>query len=676
MSFRSRCTACRLFLLALLWVAPEHLFGQSVMLIDGITVVEDNGTLLTHDRSLPLRSLTSIKLRPNAQASFDVASATLAWQDDVGRIVVDRVQGDDWVLVPLDFEFPFGGRIYRNLRISRRGCITLGDGVGYPIMSFSEVGWERQYELIDAVSDATPRICPLFSAPIHSTPHRYTSAYSRVGRDGAVFTWRGRGFDPTQFGEVSFQIVLSQNGEIVFNYGQLEGVQYGGVLAITGREAWWTSERPVAQLSDPSTVSGGRLRSAELVQRADTNVLVARFVTGAANVPVTGTFGVEFLEEGTTVRTGRVFASTDTQGWKQSLELARRNWPIEFRTGARVTRDTLEFTIPLEDFARSPDSRVTARFYLCDPSCLVFTTSNLQLPASRDVRVNLHDSSAAGSHGLVLNVYTLPTIHLSGVRDLLVRQFGANWDHVFVYPSFENGDGGATAGGNPGVDGIGTRSSSSRPVVADVTVNSYLPASLSEYNACNYLQHGFGHRWLFYVSLMEGGARTTSLNPDSIHPSQYVHTPAAYPVTSSREWSAMGGRYWNENSDGTFTGPTGSAVNCGYSWMELYLMGLASPSEVPNWFYIGNPSPIAGTPNVRGTKVVVNIQQIIDATGARVPDHNGSKKEFTVPFLLLHRQGGRTTAEQLQRIQQLRTNFVASFEKAVGGRARIRSSFQ
>ena len=73
----------------------------------------------------------------------------------------------------------------------------------------------------------------------------------------------------------------------------------------------------------------------------------------------------------------------------------------------------------------------------------------------------------------------------------------------------------------------------------------------------------------------------------------------------------MGGSNWTDNLDGTFTSQDhATGAYLGYSWVDLYLMGLASPDEVPDFFYLADTDPHVRDAywadsgiTVRGTKV-------------------------------------------------------------------------
>ncbi|HVS31007.1 MAG TPA: hypothetical protein VMS98_06085, partial [Thermoanaerobaculia bacterium] len=107
------------------------------------------------------------------------------------------------------------------------------------------------------------------------------------------------------------------------------------------------------------------------------------------------------------------------------------------------------------------------------------------------------------------------------------------------------------------------------------------------------------------------------------------------------------------------TGPYGAY---GFSWLDLYLMGLADPAEVKPWFYIADSSPtLAGEyyapPNQRftGLRKDVTLDQVIAGTGLRVPSHRESQRRFRVAFVLLTsgEQPGPTELVQMALYREL-----------------------
>ena len=193
------------------------------------------------------------------------------------------------------------------------------------------------------------------------------------------------------------------------------------------------------------------------------------------------------------------------------------------------------------------------------------------------------------------------------------------------------------------------------------------------------IMHEFGHRWLYFLRIKEGDAITSSLNPVSAHPAQYIDTPAAFQVFNGDDASVMGGGVFTPNSDGTFHV---RAANFGYSWTDLYLMGFASPTEVTPWFYIANSSPALGPEyyppdniNVSGARTDVSVQQIIDALGPRKPSMENSPKSFRVLFVLVTDDGVDATPDQLASVKNVRQLFEKNFKIATGGRAEVHTDY-
>src|SRR5207244_1167251 len=125
--------------------------------------------------------------------------------------------------------------------------------------------------------------------------------------------------------------------------------------------------------------------------------------------------------------------------------------------------------------------------------------------------------------------------------------------------------------------------------------------------------------------LDENGIRTNVLNPKTAHPAQYVDTRAAFSVYTQSDASVMGGATFTDNQNGTFSTPP-AAFAWSYSWLDLYLMGLAAPEEVPPFFYLTNSSPILGleynppaNQNYSATRKDVTLTNVVNAMGARKP---------------------------------------------------------
>src|SRR5438445_11571160 len=94
-----------------------------------------------------------------------------------------------------------------------------------------------------------------------------------------------------------------------------------------------------------------------------------------------------------------------------------------------------------------------------------------------------------------------------------------------------------------------------------------------------------GHRWSAFVSAKVGG-ESIQLGPT--HWARGLHAPVAFPYQRPVEASAMGGGVWQDNTDGTYTQLDDDyyVPATGWSYLDLYLMGLVAPAEVPDFFIL------------------------------------------------------------------------------------------
>ena len=98
----------------------------------------------------------------------------------------------------------------------------------------------------------------------------------------------------------------------------------------------------------------------------------------------------------------------------------------------------------------------------------------------------------------------------------------------------------------------------------------------------------------------------------------------------------------------------------GYSRVEMYFMGLATPAEV---------TPITFVQN--GTTSQITIDEIIAANGARTPAYTaGQLRVFRVPTFVVKRQNETVSDSQLQQLQNLLFRWQSRFWRETNGRAR------
>jgi hypothetical protein len=148
-------------------------------------------------------------------------------------------------------------------------------------------------------------------------------------------------------------------------------------------------------------------------------------------------------------------------------------------------------------------------------------------------------------------------------------------------------------------------------------------------------------------------------------------------VYGAEESSVMGGASFAPQSDGTYRA---HVANMGYSWTDLYLMGLAAPEEVPPWFYIaGTDLPREYWPQegaiASGEKHDVEVGQIIAAHGPRVPSAAISQRQFRVLFVVVTENGVEATGAEVAKLNEHRALLERNFNLATGGRGRVITTF-
>ena len=196
-------------------------------------------------------------------------------------------------------------------------------------------------------------------------------------------------------------------------------------------------------------------------------------------------------------------------------------------------------------------------------------------------------------------------------------------------------------------------------------------------NGLTYFAHEIAHTWLAYASYLSNGQHTL-LRPTrgSGHWVFELHTPAAFPWGGGENGSIMGGAFWREYPDGSFDGIDGWRTKAGgFSWLELYLMGLASPDEVPDMFILRDLQPVAGRSGAyTGTKEVITVEQVIASIGARNPPAKRARKAFNTGFVYFLLPGETIDPELLREHADYRDRVVDHWHHITGGRGQLTST--
>lgn len=151
------------------------------------------------------------------------------------------------------------------------------------------------------------------------------------------------------------------------------------------------------------------------------------------------------------------------------------------------------------------------------------------------------------------------------------------------------------------------------------------------------LLHELGHRW---------GAQCYTTTPN-VHIG-FSHWYWGYPQNSYFDVPSLMAEY------------TTSRTN--FDLLDLYLMGLASPAEVPNHDYV---DPL-------GQRTPVTIQSIVDATGVRNPAYPSAPQNFSVAFVVItpDTAAGPNSAE-LDMVESWRASLPGWWSIATSGRSAL-----
>jgi hypothetical protein len=191
--------------------------------------------------------------------------------------------------------------------------------------------------------------------------------------------------------------------------------------------------------------------------------------------------------------------------------------------------------------------------------------------------------------------------------------------------------------------------------------------------AVGHLGHEVGHRWSAYVSAKVNG-RTVSLGTWP-HWAPGLESPVAFPYSLPSEASTLGGGVWQDNFDGTYTQLRDGyfVPAAGYSYLDLYLIGLIPAVEVPDFFLLSNLAPAGKDANgrsiFRAEREKVTIKDVIAAEGPRLPDVDHSQREFNTGIVVVIEHGQKPSQELLERASGIRQQWIRFWAIVTGHHA-------
>lgn len=262
------------------------------------------------------------------------------------------------------------------------------------------------------------------------------------------------------------------------------------------------------------------------------------------------------------------------------------------------------------------------------------------------------------------------------------------YDYVILWTNFDSDMGGALAFESTvrnAVRGIGqslfnsSASYGSRGQLQSVVMMGNLENypdgprarfSRSDRTTLAVVAHEVGHRWLAFVSIMNGDVKSDALlGYSQVHWSFFKDTDA----------SLMYGNESVEESSGQFRTLETWAR---FSKLDLYLMGFAPPAEVAPFLLVeegsgqdgrGRPLTAESFPErgivFRGRRRDVLLDDIIRADGPRDPPFELSQKTFRQAWLMIHTPESPPSAEAVGKVEAARAAFETYIQDLTLGRA-------
>ena len=701
---------------------PGHSIGKVATSGDLIVMELNEGAL----GEANLFNLTGRTLRfvPD-HGQYRVENTPLQWVSDLGS----ELRATDAALH--SFAFPFSGKNWNSITVGATGSLSFGESAGGSDNDDRSRGvsirrFDALAEAAGGLIDSTPAICVFFK-PRMTGPH-----YVKELNDRVVITWEltepfGNIQDFTWFKTINrFQAVLHRDGAIEMSYQQLAAKDaIVGVFTIPSR-----TEKPIATLAaspHPAMPAHLDLRT---IKVSVVDGLLLR-ITLETRGPV-----LEQKDAGLNGFGYQVSFSPSSSASNQSQEVVwtvfarRRPGPgsgffpfgpgISRKVSASGSTITLQGTLPktLLDAGKIKLSARVLQRGEEQATTEELTPDVISLSGMRSPEV--HFSSLTPKDKPFSVAYeSFHYLSLPRPEDLactVIQALGDRFDFLAYYSDFriDNQEAGTPSDGPRGgnVTGIGERQhdlesycSQGRfqwgyvqpvyvganqmqawppddaPVGDDHDITSYahqLSESTPErkmlpYNyAMSQLGHEMGHRWGASASAKING-ETVPLGP--VHWTRGLQAPVAFPYQRPTEASAMGGGVWQDNFDGTFTQLDDDyyVPATGYSYLDLYLMGLISSAEVPDFFLLKNLVPAGkdanGHPIFKADRTKVRIEDVIAAEGPREPDVDHSQRKFNTGMVLIVEHGHRPSDELIERTTGIAKQWIEYWDRATGHRA-------
>ena len=628
-----------------------------------------------------------------------------------------------------NFLFPFSGKSWDSFSVGQLGTISFStDPVGGGAAPGGRGGGRGggpsvgRFEELRVAGSRLVNTSPFIS--VFLKPRMSGPRYIKELADRAVITWNltepSAGiFDFTWVPTVNrFQAVLRRDGSIDLSYDQVAAQDaIVGVYPVVATGA----ERPLATVSDPEDAS--------IPAHLDIRSVKASVVDGLFFKVTFETRG-PVLPEGDPQLAGityRVYFDVDRPlATGADTSDADAVWTIRGSAGAgrgggggapvyaasgpgvtpgvKITGNTIALmgTLPaafkgVDQFALYADVMGPGTPPATVDQVLprVMTASGLQSPEADLSRVTKKD----GPFPIIFEAF-----HHAGLprpQDLactVIQALGDRFDFFVWYSDFriDNQEAGTPSTGPRGGNVTGTGQRAGRPenygsagrlqwmYVQPVYISSNQgqerspDGKMTGYNyAMSQVAHELAHRWTADATAKIGD-ETLALGP--VHWGRGLQAAAAFPYRRTVEASLMGGSVWQDNFDGIYSQLDDDfyVPATGWSHLDLYLMGLATPSEVPDFFFLKNLARVGtdakGHPLYKGDRVKLTIEDVIASLGPRLPDVEHSQKNFNTGVVAVVLHGAAPSRELIECANGIRLAWIDFWSTTTGHRSIMTTS--
>ena len=670
----------------------------------GVSVTPDHQILLelrpgdTEPASLFDLNGRTVVFTPDDHGGYSREVTSLAWESAIGETV-----GDGHEIHLQSFMFDFARQWWGSFFVNRHGVITFGEPLTYAYWD-AENRFGTMAEVAGQFVTA-PTISPLYKPMLGGRTDRY-GATQHVAQtpDQVVVTWSTSEPDYYVHGvppdnSARFQVSLRADGTIRFSYTD---VSLGDGIVGLFPDHEIEKGDPIASIADSrdSDLPGHLDLLEAALYETNTDLVILEF-TMRDSIPTPSRGQYEY----------RLMYDTDQPWWTDNDR--DFYWAIAVDSDGEVSAygpgvarlvetgtNQVALLASIEDYENIEVSVIADIIKLDNGSWRrqdAAASEVIQFPPVPDMTTNLSqsDNQFTTEQVEVFHYRSVPDARALACR--VIEVLGDDFDLFVFHNEFRvdsQESGTPWNGQRADVKGIGVehRNRSApcgdrlmghwkQPVwmQSDHVVDRQRDEEWQYDRGLLLFAHELTHAWTAHLSYLLNGERAPLFGQYCrCHWQRNLHVPAAFPWHDGESGprSLMGGRYWQENTDGTFT-PIDGYWNGGHSWLDLYAMGLAEASEVPDMFIVRNAEPVtAGDwwgPH-SGAKEVVTIDQIIAAEGPRVPSAAQSQKNFNAGFVYLLEPGQSATSSLLELHKAYRDKVIEHWAHVTGERSRVTST--